>query len=324
MEADARGGTAPATEAVRLAALTFAVDFVTADVWTSLEAGGIRSVLLKGPAIAAWLFPGEGRFYADTDLLVRAADRARAEAVLTGLGFVEDASVRDHARIGADKSTPWERPADGAVVDLHHSIFGLAEASDDEVFAVFSAGEHRLAVGGAQVRVPSRPARLLHIALHAIQHGGAAAAKPMLDLERAVAVAPEALWREAAELAARLGAAAEFGSGLRLVPAGERLATAIGVATEGSATATLRIARVPMAEGFAELAATNGARAKLALLRREAFPDVAFMRWWTPLARRGRRGLPLAYVWRALWLLRRAPTAWLAWRRATRGRPSRR
>jgi len=309
---------APASPAARLAALSFAVDFVTAEVWATLEMCGIRSVLLKGPAIAVWLYPGEGRLYADTDLLVRAADRERAGSVLARLGFVEDAAVRDHVRIGAGKSTPWERPADGAVVDLHHSLFGLAAAPDAEVYAAFSAGARTLPVGGLRVRVPPRPARLLHIALHAIQHGGEAAAKPMLDLERAVELAPESLWREAAALAERLGAAAEFGAGLRLTAAGAALARAISAPAEGSATATLRVAQVPMAEGFGELAAADGARAKAALVRREAFPGAAFMRWWTPLARHGPVGLLVAYAWRLAWLLGRAPAGWLAWRRASR------
>lgn len=314
------GGGNPPSEAARLAAFAFAVDLVSAEVWGAFEAAEVAAVLLKGPAIAAWLYPGEGRLYADTDLLVRAADWGRAGRVLARLGFAEDASVRDHARIGGAGSVPWERHRDGAVVDLHRSLFGLGVTGEAEVWAAFTAGGETLAVGGAQVRVPPRPARLLHIALHAVQHGATAAAKPMLDLERAVERAPEPLWREAAALAARLGAAPEFAAGLRLTPAGAQLAATIGVAAEGSATARLRVGRVPTAEGFGELAATTGLPAKLALLRAELFPGAAFMRWWTPLARRGRRGLAVAYGWRALWLLARAPAGWLAWRRASQSR----
>ena len=283
-----------------------------------MAAERIPAVLIKGPAIAAWLYPGEGRLYADTDLLVRAIDWERAEAVLEGLGFIEDPGVRDHARIGGAGSAPWERPRDGAVVDLHRSVFGLGGAGGDEVWAAFAAGEETLAVAGATVRVPPLPARLLHIALHAIQHGAEAKPKPMLDLERAVERAPEPLWREAAALAARLGAAPEFAAGLRLTPAGARLAARIGASADPSIRATLRVGRVPMAEGFGQLAATSGLLAKLALLREELFPGVAFMRWWTPLARRGRRGLLAAYAWRVLWLAARAPAGWLAWRRASR------
>ncbi len=164
--------------------------------------------------------------------------------------------------------------------------------------------------------MPSFPARTLHVALHAVQHGGEAQPKPMADLERALARVPEETWREAWELARRLDAADAFAAGLRLTPAGRRLSAAIGAADPGSGGARLRIEGVPLAEGFGELAAAAGPRAKLALLARELFPSPAFMRWWTPLARRGPLGLAAAYPWRLAWLCSRAIPGYLAWRRA--------
>jgi len=72
----------------------------------------------------------------------------------------------------------------------------------------------------------------------------------------------------------------------------------------------------PMALGFEWLARTPGWRGKVALTLRKTFPSPAFMRAWSPLARRGRMGLGLAYVWRPIWLALHAGPAFLAWRRA--------
>ena len=46
--------------ALELAAFSFKVDAVTAEVTRALEAKSIPSILLKGPGIATWLYPGIG------------------------------------------------------------------------------------------------------------------------------------------------------------------------------------------------------------------------------------------------------------------------
>jgi hypothetical protein len=52
------------------------------------------------------------------------------------------------------------------------------------------------------------------------------------------------------------------------------------------------------------------------MLAREVVPTVKFMQWWSPLARRGRGGLLLAYLWRPLYLITRTPAAVRAVRHA--------
>src|SRR5690348_8791437 len=70
-------------------AWSFYVDQVTAAVTAQFEASGVDSILLKGPGFEALLYDAQdGRFYRDTDLLVQAHDRALAEQVLVGAGFV--------------------------------------------------------------------------------------------------------------------------------------------------------------------------------------------------------------------------------------------
>ena len=70
------------------AARTLGVDALAAETIEALRAAGVRSILLKGPALAGWLY-GDGalREYGDCDLLVDPADTDRAAVVLRELGF---------------------------------------------------------------------------------------------------------------------------------------------------------------------------------------------------------------------------------------------
>ncbi len=49
---------------------------------------------------------------------------------------------------------------------------------------------------------------------------------------------------------------------------------------------------------------------------RVMLPTPAFLRWWTPLARRGPLGLPAAYVWRYIHLARTLPAGLASFQRA--------
>ncbi len=306
------------SNALQLAAFSFKVDKVTAEVTAALRAASIPSILLKGPGIATWLYAGDRpRLYGDSDLLLRRSDWAGAMAVVEALGFEDELGPLEHPRMESGAGYPLDRASDGAGVDLHYTLFGIG-ASAEELWSAFEEGAVSEPVGGVDVLFPSRPARLLHIALHAVQHGGEAWEKPMRDLDRAVAKVAVATWIKALELARRLDAGGTFATGLRLIPQGRELAEEIDAGQGTTADASLRLSRVPMAEGFQQLAGASGPRRKLALLARELFPNRAFMRWWTPLARHGWPGLLLAYCWRVLWLGYRAVPGYLAWRRATR------
>ncbi len=138
----------------------------------------------------------------------------------------------------------------------------------------------------------------------------------MTDLDRAIRLVPEEIWREAASVAEEIDAVGALAAGLTMLPPGEPLALRIGLAGRASPESTLR--RTEVAEGFARLSAADGAGARARLLARELCPSPAFLRWSTPLARRGRRGLAAAYVWRWMWLARRAPAGYRAFRRMRR------
>jgi hypothetical protein len=106
-------------------------------------------------------------------------------------------------------------------------------------------------------------------------------------------------------------------AGLRLVPEGEALAGRLDLSTEITPQLQLLAGgENPVALGIERLAGTEGAGARAKVLARALWPSPTAMRAWYALARRGRAGLVGAYLLRPLWLLREAPAAIRAWRRA--------
>ena len=282
------------------------LDSTTARVTGGMRAAAVRCILLKGASLND-LYDGS-RQYSDIDLLISPRSAEEAEAVLEGLGF-ELRHDDPHSRL-------WRR--DGVDVDLHTTIVG-AQVDSDRVWQILSGQTETVEVGGAPVEALSRPARTLHVVLHAAQHGSQEA-KPLGDLRRALDLVPADTWEEAAHLAVELEAQAAFWSGLSMEPAGRELSESLGLERGPTRTETeLRASSAPpTAVGLLRLAETPGLAAKLKLIWREAFPSAAFLRDWTPIARRGPVGLALAYVWRPLWILIRLWPALAAITRARR------
>lgn len=297
---------------VLLTVHTLLVDQVTAEVVRALRARQVASILLKGPSIAEWLYTdGSLRSYNDCDLLV-APDRLRtAQAVLQELGFRDEIARLGHPRL---ESHEWVRGRDR--VDLHTTLIGIG-ALPRIVWETLSPATVTHQVAGVDVQVLPPTALALHVVLHAAQHGPEDP-KPAEDLSRAIRAVSREGWRDVAELADRLQATDAFAVGLRLLPAGRELASWLELPPARSPEAALRVNRVPLSLAFEHLATTAGFRDRMALLLRELFPTPAFMRWWSPLARRGRLGLLVAYGWRPVWLLTQAGPGFLAWRRARR------
>lgn len=301
----------------RVAIQTMLVDLLTAEVVGAFEARGIPSVLMKGPILARSLYADdpERRPYGDSDLLVAPSHERRASEVLEELGFRNEYAAFGHPRIGPQS---WLR-APHENVDLHTTLWGVS-GDAQEVWRSFWVPGLVQSVGGRLVNVPPVPARALHLGLHAAQHPDAERTEE--DLRRGVERYARSDWEAAAELADRLGAGAAFAGGLRRHGgAAGRLASGLGLPEGATGAAAARAASVPLAEGFAQLADTSGLQARVSLLRRELFPTPEFMRWWTPIARRGGRGLAVAYLWRLGWMARRAPAGYRAWRRASGSLP---
>jgi hypothetical protein len=97
----------------------------------ALEAGGIPSVLLKGPALARTVYPDPAlRQSSDIDLLVRPGDVIATEVVLEGLGYVSP-KKEFHVSQYEYHHQVFEPPVNGLPLELHWSLdseFGLFPA----------------------------------------------------------------------------------------------------------------------------------------------------------------------------------------------------
>jgi hypothetical protein len=291
---------------------TLAVDAVTAEVVTALDAAGVESLLLKGPSIARWLYrdPAD-RPYVDSDLLVEPVRLGAAQEVLRRRGFRPEFGPLPHVGMESAPSYPWRRGR--FVVDLHETLPG-ATADPERTWSVLRAGRAKQPVGRREVAVLGEPARLVHIALHAAHHGPRVP-QPLEDLRRALELVHRDRWHEAVALATAMGASEPFVAGIAMLPQGRAVGARLGLVDDLAAVGELEWRRTPVAAGIMRLEAAPGLAAKLATLRDELFPSPEFMRWWNPLARRSRRGLAAAYAWRWAYLLRQVPAALRALRR---------
>jgi hypothetical protein len=292
------------------------IDVMTADLCDAFGVEGIRCILLKGPAIARWLYlrPAE-RSYLDVDLLVPEAQLARAERLLERKGFKRlgrEAIPGDWPKHAHN----WIRP-DGAVLDLHYTIPGAGVPPSD-VWDVLRGRVETMIVANRSVDVLDEGARALLVALHAWKDGRVRQARA--DLALALDRLPRGAWEDAAGLADSLQALEGMAAGLEREPAGRSLARDLHLPTERSTAVALRAEGAPpLAVGIDWFIRTPGWREKTALVIRKVFPPPAFLRDWSPLAERGPIGLAAAYVWRPLWILWHAGPALRAWFRAKRG-----
>jgi hypothetical protein len=290
-------------EGYRQRARNFAIDALTAEVAGAFTGEGIGTVVLKGPVLAKWLYPDEVRRYVDSDLMVAPGNWARAIGVLERLGFVEHCPWMPTPLSLDIGCTEFDRG--GVVVDLHCRLQGL-DGDPDAIWGCLAASAERQVIGGVELRVPDRDTVLLHVVLHAAQHANMVDGKPLEDLRRALACVEESRWSSALELARAYRGVPAFAAGLRLLPEGGDLARRLDLGEEGSLKYALLREDVIAEELYALLCARVGIRRKLAIAASRGFPGPDYMRWWSSLARRGKRGLAGAYLWRAVWVIGQA------------------
>lgn len=297
-----------------------ALDATAAEVVIAFRKAGIPSILLRGAAIADWLYdaPGE-REYADVDLLVPMGSFVLAERVLADLGFHESSVEAAFPNDRPDHAHTWSRPG-GVTVDLHRMLIGI-EAPPDAAWGALAEGTGTVGMSGAEVAVPSENARLVILALNAAHHAGAATARPAEDLRRALEKVPRETWTQALALAERLSAVPAFVAGIALTPGGRELLKSLGIGACPVAPGRTGGAQAfHLAQGLVWLRATPGVRAKAALATRKLMPSAELMRARSTLARRGAGGLAAAHLARWLVLLRATPGAVSGLRRLRRGR----
>ncbi|HEY1651159.1 MAG TPA: nucleotidyltransferase family protein [Acidimicrobiales bacterium] len=296
-------------------AVTMAVDHVTEEVVTAFNRADVASLLLKGPSIAQWLYPEGRRSYRDTDLLVSPDDFTRASDVLRSIGF----GAPSHALV--DHAHTYQRDAGGyaQTVDLHRTLPYFA-SPPAEVWRVLSRAKSTISVGGVDVDVLGVPERCLHVAIHAVQHAFEASedSGPFEDLRRAVAAAKFEEWSEAAVVSRSLGAEDALAAGLCLIPDGNALSARLDLTTDRRG-----ILRFAGTAGHAELPAYQLQRfvdagsfgERMRLLVNPIMLSPASLRQVSPLARRGRVGLGLAYAARPFVVAGRVGSAMVSRRR---------
>jgi Uncharacterised nucleotidyltransferase len=292
------------------------VNKMTAEVAAAFAADEIETIVLKGPALATWLYPGEVRSYSDSDLMVAPDQRAHAVRVLDRLGFAEYRSWMPDPLSLDQGGTAFTR--NGFIVDLHCVLPGL-DGDPSAIWASLLSKTERQFIGGAQLRVFDRHNLLLHVALHAAHHATHAESKPRHDLYRAIHCATEQEWRCAWERAQIYNGVTAFVAGLQLLPEGRLLAQQLGVSSARSFRYALRCEDNVIAEEMSALLSSDASvMKKLTTVLSEIFPHPEYMRWRSKLARRGVIGLATAYAWRPIWTLLQVPSALHALCRAWR------
>jgi hypothetical protein len=308
----------PADPRIVAAGMNLLADATTVRVVRGLRAAGLDSILLKGRANRGWIDDDPQRFSGDVDLLVDPGELPRVERVLVSLGFVRQGSLDALPGDRPYHATNWAS-RESLGVDLHRHIVGVGVPAD-VAWRILIATAEKIEVMGEDVAVLDAQGRALHIALHAAQHG-VGVGRTVRDLERAIDVLPGDLWDEAAALATRLDAEAAFAVGLRLTAAGRLLAERLALLEEAPLDVALWASSPPpMTAGFAWLTTIRNPAAKAQFVARKIVPPPDWMRAWQPLARQGKVGLTLAYLWRPFWLVTHAPPAYVAWRRLRRRR----
>jgi hypothetical protein len=303
------------------AARLLSFDLATAEVIGHLDAARIPSVLLKGPGVARRLYPDDPgqRRYNDIDLLVAEESYDSAGVVLTGLGFEDPGRPRRRESRHVHGMSWPRRGAATVVIDLHWGFHGVGEAS--RFYHEVSQRAVSMDIAGRAVAIPDAACCALLAALHAGAHKRVErhpAVQAREDLSRALRLFDDQVWRDAAGLAAEVGAEAAFIVALDSQPAGVETLARLAVPPAASPPAWLLAGPRPRgALPLGRLISETSLEGQARQLLDQLFPSAALMRLRRPLARRGRWGLGLAYLARlaqGLWAL---PEAARAWRAAT-------
>ena len=137
-----------------------------------LAAEGIDIIPLKGPVLAETVYPDPAlRPFSDLDLLVRPADRRRADVALRRLGCVPVADAHSwEFDIDHDGATVYEAP-DGVRIDLHWVL--LTEAryawNRSQANAVWTRAVP-MTLAGERVQALAPEDQVLHLATHFAVH----------------------------------------------------------------------------------------------------------------------------------------------------------
>jgi hypothetical protein len=296
---------------------SLAIDAITVEVSHALAGRRVRTILLKGPTIARWLYPhGPSRTYTDTDLLVAPNSLDQAIQTLEGIGFIRPRPIVDDATIPHEHA--WDRGL--FRVDLDTTLYGVG-VDANRFWAIATSHSEPFSLGGCSLDAFDCSMKALHVALHAAKHGYRAK-KPMGDLDAALSALTRADWERVGALAQECQAVPAFVIGLELHPRGRALVQELGLKDTSGTKEHLRAASASSsALAWSDFGSAHSFATRARIFTRKIFPSVSFMRWAYPIAGRGPAGLLAAYVLRVGSVLRRAPAAYIEWRRLVRRTP---
>lgn len=289
-------------ERLSLGGLALAADAVTAEVVSAMHAQGLRPLLIKGPTVTKWLYESRiDRPYGDTDLLAAPSEIRAVERILRLLGFREGPSSAFSAPLSPGRE--WIRDRDGAIVDVHQTIYG-ASVAGATVWEVLSERTEDMWLKDVRIEMPSEAGRALLLGLHAFHHGPQG--HVVRDVDRAAKILRFEVWEEAAQLAARLDATDAFAEGLRLSRAGALVADQLGLGG-GTARSALLSQPAPTTDlGYAlylDEMASMPVRERIRFMLSRLVPSSRDLRWWRD-AERFKGPLVAAYFVR-LWRMGR-------------------
>jgi hypothetical protein len=300
------------------------LDAAAVQVLDAFAAAGIDALLLKGPALARWLYrAGEERPYSDVDLLVAPSQVSLAREALAGLGYrraskasgIDDIAgvVHEETWLGLGPSAKHE-----LLIELHLRLAG-AKAPPQRVWDALMARRTYIGLRGRRVPVLDRRGSAMQLAAHAAQHGPRYA-KGLRELALGLERWPREVWTAAAELAAEIEATGFFAAGLRLVPEGDRLAGEFGLPLCDQLEWEIRHAEARPRGTFhlEALIEARGLAARAGVARRALLPARSWIVWQYPWAARGGPRLMAAYCMHATRATVWAARAWHFWRQAQR------
>lgn len=302
-------------EEVERAAHALALDAAAAEVVGTFEECGITSLLLKGPAVAHWIYSDDldGRTYIDVDLLVEPIRFEDAERVLETLGYGHvDGDHRVAPRTWLHESE-WQRLGpQPTYVDLHRGFHGVTDWT--RWWSVMSAHTVVVTVGGRELHIPDAAGCALVVALHDSSTGRSN--RSATDLQRALRTFSDDVWQEAARRAETIGVRPSLVLGLTLHEAGRMMITRLGLPTDLPPDVAIRsLVATGDDPGNVDRAWTlqirlqsaGGWRQRIRVLLDIIFPSAEFFRQSRSLAGHGSLGLFAARVIRPLDLTARAP-----------------
>ncbi|MBZ5556393.1 MAG: nucleotidyltransferase family protein [Acidobacteriia bacterium] len=264
-----------------------------ADLLQMLEAfehAGVHAVLFKGDAIAYSLYPAPHlRPRSDSDLLIAARDRTRAEAALAACGYVPEAESLGALSTFQSHWTRARQASPPHAIDLHWRLFN-AEPFAHVLDADEVAADAIVLPALGRARAPSLAHQLIITAVHRVAHHYDAAHLLWLyDLHLLAGALDEDGMARAADLALARGVGAVVGRGL------SRAADAFGTPVPEDVRRRLAAAPVPAAvriflEGRprqvdvlrANLTTLRRWPSRVALLRDHLFPSAAYLRSMYP------------------------------------------